>query len=226
MKIRSLPEAERPLEKAMGAGVGSLSNMELLALIIRTGTREGSAIFLAGEILSGVKGGLSGLGSADFEELQAIRGMGPGKSGAVLAAVELGKRMAASRQPDRPRIRSSQDAAGLVMERLLYEQKEHFFALILNVKGQVMRIEDVSVGELTGTVVHPREVFRSAVRKSACAVIFVHNHPSGDPSPSEEDLATTRRLVEAGEILGIRVVDHIIIGDGRFLSLKQLGHIS
>ncbi len=226
MKIKSLPEAERPLEKALESGIGSLSNMELLALIIRTGTRESSALSLAGDILASCRDGLCDLGRADFEELVSIKGMGPGKSGAVLAAIELGKRISASRKPERKSLTSAEDVAELFMERLRYRQKESFFALILNVKGELLDTEEISVGELTGTIVHPREVFRSAIRKSACAVIFVHNHPSGDPSPSAEDIGTTERLVRAGEILGVKVMDHIIIGDGTYSSMKNLGFVS
>ena len=121
---------------------------------------------------------------------------------------------------------SSDDVAGMFMERLRYEKREHFLTVLLNTRGEVIASDDVSIGELSSTVVHPREVFVRAVRKSAAAVIFVHNHPSGDPEPSREDLETTDRLVGAGKLLGIRVLDHIILGDGTFRSLRSLGHIS
>lgn len=119
-------------------------------------------------------------------------------------------------------IESSHDVADLLMERLRYEKKEHFKSILVNTKGEILSVDTVSIGALSSTVVHPREVFSSAVRKSAAGVIFVHNHPSGDPLPSEEDIVTTKRLVKSGEILGIRVLDHIIIGDGEFSSLKAM----
>lgn len=223
MRIQSLPVQERPLEKAERYGIGTLSNTELLALILRTGVSGRSALSLAEDVLAVCEDGLFDLGCMDFEELESIRGVGSGKAGAVLAAIELGKRLSASRQPDRPRITCAQDAASLFMEKLRYEKKEHFVCLYLNAKGEILVSENVSIGELTSTVVHPREVFRSAIRRSAASVLFLHNHPSGDPAPSEQDLQTTKRLVEAGKILGIGVLDHIIIGDGRFESLRRIG---
>ena len=223
MKITSLPEKERPLEKAAYAGIGTLSNAELLALIIHSGGKDRSALTIAEDILASCGDGLYDLGCMDFGELTKIRGLGIGKAGAVLAAAELGKRMSASRQPARKRAASSSDIAGLFMERLRYEKKEHFFSVLLNAKGEILCSDDISVGQLTNTIVHPREVFANAVRRRAASVIFVHNHPSGDPSPSDEDIQTTARLAEAGKILGIGVVDHVIIGDGKYTSLLKLG---
>ena len=222
MLIKSLPENERPLEKALNRGVSALSAAELLALIIHTGTRNNSSLHLAEEVLGLCKDGLSDLGSIDYEELTGIGGIGRNKACAILAAVELGKRIATSYVPGKASIESSDDVAQMFMEDLRYEKKEYFKSVLVNSKGEIIMVDNVSVGELSSTVVHPREVFSKAIRKSAAGVIFVHNHPSGDPSPSDEDIATTKRLVQGGDVLGIKVLDHIIIGNGRFKSLRAM----
>lgn len=223
MRIKSLPLEERPLEKLIYNGQSTLSNAELLALIIHTGTREGSALGLAEEVLGRCSQGLADLGSVTMEELREIPGIGPGKAGTILAAIELGKRLASTSPLSKSSALTSKDVADMFMEPLRYEKKEHFKTVLVNAKGQVLCVDHVSVGELTGTVVHPREVFSKAVRKSAAALIFVHNHPSGDPTPSQEDVETTERLVQCGKMLGIRVLDHVIIGDGAYASMSGLG---
>ncbi|OLR55439.1 hypothetical protein BHK98_04795 [Hornefia porci] len=225
MRIKSLPEEERPLEKLVGSGQKTLSNAELLALIIHTGMPGGSAIRLAEDVLSVCSRGLSDLGAIELEELTEIPGIGKGKAAAVLAAIELGKRIATSPGTRRLSASSADEVAGLFMETLRYEKKEHFKSVMVNSRGDVISIDDVSVGELSSAVVHPREVFRQAVRRSAAGLIFVHNHPSGDPTPSEEDILTTKRLIAGGEVLGIRVLDHIVIGDGAYASLRGMGLI-
>ena len=222
MLIKSMPQEERPLEKAINGGVQALSNTELLGLIIHTGTRNVSSLHLAEEVLSSGNGGISELGEIQYEDLLGITGIGPSKAMLILSVIELGKRIAMVPAERRKVIESSHDVADLLMERLRYEKKEHFKSILVNTKGEILSVDTVSIGALSSTVVHPREVFSSAVRKSAAGVIFVHNHPSGDPLPSEEDIVTTKRLVKSGEILGIRVLDHIIIGDGEFSSLKAM----
>ncbi len=222
MLIKSMPQEERPLEKAINRGVQALSNTELLGLIIHTGTRNVSSLHLAEEVLSSGNGGISELGEIQYEDLLGITGIGPSKAMLILSVIELGKRIAMAPAARRKVIESSHDVADLLMERLRYEKKEHFKSILVNTKGEILSVDTVSIGALSSTVVHPREVFSSAVRKSAAGVIFVHNHPSGDPLPSEEDIVTTKRLVKSGEILGIRVLDHIIIGDGEFSSLKAM----
>ena len=202
--------------------VQALSNTELLGLIIHTGTRNVSSLHLAEEVLSSGNGGISELGEIQYEDLLGITGIGPSKAMLILSVIELGKRIAMAPAARRKVIESSHDVADLLMERLRYEKKEHFKSILVNTKGEILSVDTVSIGALSSTVVHPREVFSSAVRKSAAGVIFVHNHPSGDPLPSEEDIVTTKRLVKSGEILGIRVLDHIIIGDGEFSSLKAM----
>ncbi len=225
MGIQSMPPAERPLERGISLGVQALSNIELLALIVRTGTRQGSALSLAEEIIGLCPEGLCDLGALQPEELKKISGMGDAKSMAVLSAVELGKRISASRRADRSVAGSPEEVAGLFMERLRGEKKEHFLCVCLNQKCEVLGWEEVSVGELASAPVHPREAFLKAVRMSAAGVIFLHNHPTGDPEPSKADFQVTDRLVQCGRLLGIRVLDHIIIGDGVYRSLGDLGVI-
>lgn len=222
MKIENLPVSERPMEKALDGGVSSLSNSELLALLINSGTVEKSALDLATEILAVSRGGISELGALSLEDLITIKGIGNSKAIRVLAAVQLGKRMATAVPERKYCIRSNEDVAKLLMERLRYEKKEHFICILLNSKGEVIETDTVSVGELSATVVHPREVFSGAARKSAASIILAHNHPSGDPSPSRQDIETTRRLVECGRLMGIKVLDHIIIGNGSFVSLRAM----
>jgi DNA repair protein RadC len=222
MRIKSLPEKERPLEKAVEQGITSLTNTEILALIIHTGTRERSSIHLAEEVLAVCDTGISNLGSMGLEEYTSISGIGTAKACRIMAAVELGKRLATSRNTRGDYLDSAEDVAGMFMEELRYAKKEHFRTVLINTKGQVMSVDSVSVGELASTVVHPREVFGNAIRKSAAAVILVHNHPSGDPTPSNEDVRTTERLVRGGELLGIDVLDHIIIGDGVYCSFREM----
>ncbi len=222
MKIDNLPVSERPMEKAMDGGISSLSNSELLALLINSGTVEKSALDLAVEILTISQGGISQLGEVRLEDLVRIKGIGPSKAVRVLAAVQLGKRMATAIPEERFCIRSNEDVAKLLMEKLRYEKKEHFVSILLNSKGEVIEIDTVSIGELSATVVHPREVFSGATRKSAASIILAHNHPSGDPTPSKQDVETTKRLVECGRLMGIKVLDHVIIGNGSFVSLRAM----
>ena len=224
MQIKSLPETERPVEKACSRGIETLSNAELLAMIIHTGTKNKSAIRQGEDVLSAFPDGISGLGNCCLQELTALEGIGSTKACRILGAVELGKRIAAMPAKERLSISSSDDIARLFMEDLRYARKEHFKSLLLTAKGDIISIEDISVGELSSTVGHPREVFSMAIRKSASAVIFVHNHPSGDANPSQEDVETTRRLTDCGVLLGIRVLDHFIIGDGYFSCMREMGY--
>ena len=216
MKIKMLPQEERPVEKAMLKGTDALSNTELLAVLLGSGTREKSAIGLAEEIISADQRGISRLAESSIQELTQVNGVGS------FAGIELGKRIATRPKEKRISIHQSCDAANLFLEEMRYEKKEKFKALLLNAKGEIMSTELISIGELTSAPVHPREAFCQAVKKSAAAVIFVHNHPSGDPTPSKDDLNTTKRLVECGRLLGIRVIDHIIIGDGCYTSIAAL----
>lgn len=222
MKIKYMPEVERPMEKAINSGMHTLSNAELIALIIHTGTKDKSALGVAEEIISLNKSGLIFLGDCTYEDLYNVDGIGKSKASSLLAAVELGKRLATMPRNEKEIFDSADKVASLFMEKMRYLKKECFKSLLLNVKGNLISIDNISVGELSSTVVHPREVFCTAIRKSAAAIIFVHNHPSGDARPSEEDILTTKRLKDCGELLGIKVLDHIIIGDGKFTSLRSL----
>lgn len=220
--IKDMPRESRPRERLLREGAGALTDIELLAVLLRTGTPAASAVELAAALLARF-GSLRALVEASVEELSGLAGVGPAKAAVIKAALELGRRVAASRDGSRPAVRSPADAAALVMEEMRHLDREHFWALLLNTKNQVLAREVVAIGTLNSSAVHPRELFKSAVRRSAAALILVHNHPSGDPAPSQEDLAVTRRLVEAGRILGIEVLDHLIIGDNRYVSLKAEG---
>lgn len=223
MKIKRLPTEERPREKMMYQGKESLSNAELLAILLRTGTIEKSALELANDILSISDEGLLYLADCTPEELACVKGIGTAKSCQILAAVELGKRAATHPRKSRTEIGNPADIVNLFMEKMRYYKKEHFCVLLLNTKGKVIEETEISIGDLNSTMVHPREVFHKAVRRSAAAVVLIHNHPSGDPAPSREDIETTARLMESAGILGINVIDHIIIGDGVYTSLKSEG---
>lgn len=222
MKIKSLPRDERPVEKTICKGASALSNSELLAILLGSGTRDKSAIRLAEDIISKDKAGISYLAESSVQELMSIRGIGQSKAARIMAAVELGKRISTTPRVKRMGVESSDDIARMFIEDMRYEKREVFKALLLNPRGEIISIETVSVGELTSTLVHPREVFSQAVKKSAAGIVFVHNHPSGNPEPSQEDIDTTQRLMACGKLLGIVVIDHIIIGDGRYCSMQSL----
>ena len=193
--------------------------------MINSGTREKSAVALAEEILAQDRSGIGYLRESSVQELMNIKGIGSSKAARIMAAVELGKRIASTPVHKGMKIQDDEDVAKLFMEEMRGLKKEVFKAVLLDSKGGVISVETVSVGELSSTIVHPREVFSQAVRKSAAAIVFVHNHPSGEPMPSGEDIATTNRLIECGELLGIRVVDHLVIGDGQYMSLRAMGKI-
>ena len=225
MNIKQMPSEEKPREKLLREGSDRLSTTEILAILINSGTKEISALEIAAQLLSIDKRGVRFLAECSPEELGRRKGMGQAKICTVLAAVELGKRIAAAPVRDRNLIRSSSDIADLFMEKMRYYKKEHFVSLMINAKGEIIEETEVSIGDLCSSSTHPREVFVDAVKRSAGSVVFLHNHPSGDPSPSDTDIQTTKRLIEAGTILGIPVLDHIIIGDGIYVSMKAMGLI-
>lgn len=221
LMMKELPENERPREKMLLKGVHSLSEADLLAILLRTGMKSVPAKSLAEGLIA--KYGLSGLASMSAQELSHLPGIGKVKAVTVLAGIELGKRLSLKSPEKRNVIRSPQDAAELVMPYLRYANKEYFVALLLSTKNHVLAQPVISMGSLNASIVHPRELFREALSYSAASVILVHNHPSGDPMPSEEDIILTKKLVQAGQVLSISVLDHVIIGDGKYVSLKEKG---
>lgn len=222
LTLREVPEEERPRERMLRQGAASLSNAELLAILLRTGTYEESVLRVAERVLAEA-GGIRGLVEMNAERLMRIRGIGAAKAMQVQAGIELGRRLARTAESSRPVIRSPQDAAELMLDELRYLQKEHFVCLFLNTKNHLIGKETLSIGSLNASIVHPREVFRAAIERSSASLICVHNHPSGDPAPSREDIDITARLEEAGKLLGIEVLDHIVIGDNRWVSMKEQG---
>ena len=226
MQIKQLPTQERPQEKLLYRGASSLSNAELMALVIRTGTSEKSAIQLGEDVISYVSSKVGDLGRADVRELTEIEGIGFSKASSIVASMELAKRLLGnSTSKYKVIIKDSADVANLLMEEMLYEKREFVIALLLNVKGEIESKEIISVGELSATNIHPREVFSPAIRKGAASIIVAHNHPSGDPTPSSEDIIATKRLLEASRIVGISLVDHVILGHRKYVSLKAEGII-
>lgn len=220
--IKDLPEEERPRERLARHGASVLSNAELLAILLRTGTKEESAISLAHRILAQEQG-LRYLAESNIEQLSSINGIGGAKAAQIKAAIELGKRLAAFEPGEDKPLKCPQDVARLLMEEMRYLKKEHMKLILLNVKCNLISVEEISIGSLNASIVHPREIFNPAIRKSSASIIMVHNHPSGDPSPSSEDVSITARIAEAGKLIGIELVDHIIIGDGKYISMKEKG---
>lgn len=222
--IRDYPADERPRERLVKNGAKSLSNQELLAILLRTGTREESVIQMANKLLKNFEG-LRLLKDASLEEIMAVKGIGYAKAVQILAAVEIGRRIGNLAYQDRYVIRSPEDGANYVMNDMRFLSQEHFVCLYLNTKNQVLHQQTIFIGSLNASIVHPREVFKEAFRRSAASIICLHNHPSGDPAPSREDIEVTKRLVECGKLIGIDILDHIIIGDKKFVSLKEKGYL-
>lgn len=216
------PETERPRERLLAKGPDVLSDAHLLAILLRTGRRDSSAVQVAMELLDQV-GGIGGLATCGIEEFCAVEGVGPAKAAQLKAAVELGKRSMAVPLSTGARVSSSADLFRHFHPTLRDVKHEIFKVVLLDAKNTMVKEATVSTGSLTLSIVHPREVFAFAVRESAAGVIFVHNHPSGDPTPSLEDRRLTDRLVAAGHLLGIRVLDHLIVGDGRYVSFADEG---
>ncbi len=223
LTIHDMPVSDRPRERLQRLGVEALSAQEILAVILGRGIAGESVMVTAQRLLSKF-GGLKGIADASLEELSGIRGIGIAKATQIKAAVELGNRADGhSETVAQPLVKTPEDIAGLVKSRLKNKKKEYFLALLLDTKNHLIRISEISIGSLDSSIVHPREVFKEAISASAAAVIFVHNHPSGDTEASQDDIQLTRRLAEAGEIVGIEVLDHIIMGNSAFLSMKREG---
>jgi DNA repair protein RadC len=217
-----MPSSERPRERLAKRGASSLKTSELLAILFRTGTRSLNAVELAEKVLSKF-GSLRAMARATTKELQAFEGIGFAKAVEIQAAFELGQRLATEDSLEHPVIHSAKDVARLMIPEMQSLDREHFKILLLNTKNHVIQIHTVSVGSLNASVVHPRECFRPAIAAQAASIILVHNHPSGDVEPSEEDISLTRRLVAAGDLIGIKVLDHVIIGGTKHMSLMDKG---
>jgi DNA repair protein RadC len=220
--IKDLPVDERPRERLARAGEGALSTAELLAIILRTGLGGENVLAMATRLISKYNG-LPGLARASFAELQAEKGLGKAKTAQIKAALELGRRMLLTSPEDRFAVRSPADVAQLLMAEMAHLEQEHFRVLYLDTRNRLMGSETVYVGSLNASHIRVGEIFRDAVKRNCAAIIVVHNHPSGDPTPSPEDVAVTRQLVEAGKLLDIELLDHLIIGQQRFVSLRERG---
>jgi len=220
--IKELPEGERPRERLEHYGPSALSSAELLAIILRVGTKDENVIRLAQRLLT-TYGGLVGLAQAPFSEMMEIKGLGEAKITQLKAAFELGRRLLVAAPHERPLVKSPADAANLLMMEMGLLEQEHLRTVLLDSKNQVLKVHTVYIGSLNTAVVRVGELFREAIRLNCAALIVAHNHPSGDPTPSSEDVYVTRQIVEAGKLLNIDVLDHLVICQARWVSLKERG---
>ena len=221
-RIADLPASDRPRERLKQLGPQALSSAELLAILLRVGVSGENAVQVGQRLLQ-TFGGLGGLQRAAFEEVCAARGIGAAKAAQIKAAIEIGRRLALETPPARPLVRSPADAAALVQYEMAGLEKEHMRVLLLDTRNRVLDIVEVARGSVNAAHLRIAEVFTPAVRRNAAAVLVVHNHPSGDPSPSPDDTAITRAIVQAGRLLDIEVLDHLVIGQGKFVSMKERG---
>lgn len=213
-----MPRQNRPRERFVEKGAGALSDSELMAIILRTGTKGENVVDVSNRLI--LEYGLDKLFECSLTELQKIKGIGPSKAMQLLAMAELGKRHAQSKHPIK-RITQAKDVFDLFHERLKDEKQEHFYVILLSTKNHIIGEHLVSKGVLDAAILEPREVFRPAIKAAASRIILVHNHPSGDPSPSDEDVEVTRRLIDAGKLVNIQVLDHVIVGNGRHWSWME-----
>jgi len=220
--IKDLPAGERPRERLEHYGESALSTAELIAILLRSGVAGESVLHMAERLLARY-GGLTGLAQAGFAELQQVKGVGPAKVTQLKAALELGRRLVVTSPQSRPQIKSPADAANLLMLEMGLLEQEHLRVLLLDTRNRVLAIHTVYVGNLNSSVVRVGEIFREAIKANSAALIVAHNHPSGDPTPSSQDVAVTEQIVEAGRLLNIDVLDHLVICQQRFVSLKERG---
>ena len=222
--IRDLPAQERPRERLKGYGAASLSNAELLAIILRTGTTSESVLNLSARLLARF-GGLSGLAKAGFGELCQEHGLGEAKASQLKAALELGRRLLSTQPEERVVVKSPEDVANLLQAEMALLEQEELRLVLLNTRNQVMAIPQLYKGSINTSLIKVGELFRDAVRQNCPALVVVHNHPSGDPTPSPEDIKITEQIIQAGKLLDIDVLDHLIIGHQRYVSLKEQGTV-
>lgn len=221
MSLKVIPSFERPREKMLHSGPHMLSNAELLAIVLQSGTKDESAVTLGQRIINMFEEGIGGLSDVTLEELKSIRGIGTAKASQIKAAVELGKRISKTEKRILGKIESPQMVAEYFLEELKHVQKEKFIVVFLNTKNMITSYEVISIGSLSASIVHPREVFNRAIKRSAASIILVHNHPSGSVEPSPEDHAITNRLAKVGEVVGIRILDHLIVAGDEYYSFKE-----
>jgi DNA repair protein RadC len=221
-RIRDLPASERPRERLRDYGASALSTAELLAIILRTGSQRESALSLATRLLSSHRG-LVGLARVSFRELCGEKGLGEAKAAQLKAALELGRRLSSTQPEERVVVRSPADIANLLQTEMGLLEQEHLRVVLLNQRNQVLAIPELYRGSVNTSLIRTAELFREAVRQNCPAVVLVHNHPSGDPTPSNDDITMTKQAIEAGKLLDIEVLDHVIIGQGRYVSMKELG---
>lgn len=224
LAVKHWARGDRPREKLLDHGAAALSVAELLAVLLRTGTEGESVLDQARALLESAGNSLRGLASLSLADLCRLKGIGPAKAAQILALVEIAKRFGEEEFAPGTPFRGSYDVYAHFRERLANERHELFYAVLLDNKHRKIKDIRISQGSLTTSIVHPREVYMPVIRESAAAVVFVHNHPSGDPTPSREDLDLTRRLREVGEIVGVRVLDHLVIGRGKYVSFVDDGY--
>jgi DNA repair protein RadC len=222
--VKEIDPHDRPREKLAQLGAASLGDNELLAIVIGSGVRTMGALAVANAALEQADG-VHGLARTSHDALRKLKGLGPARAAQVLAALELGRRALLRRPPARAQLRSPHEVAAYLLPTYGGRPIEQFGMVMLDAKHRVLRTSIVSVGALDSTVVQPREVFREAMTTGAIAIVVFHNHPSGDPTPSDDDFALTDRLVEAGALIGIEVLDHVVLGDGQFCSMRELGRL-
>jgi len=222
--MKALSVNDRPREKLRRLGAAGLGDNELVAIVITSGSRHGDALTLANEVLE-TTGGLHGITRATVDELRRVDGMGIAKAAQVLAAVELGRRTLLRCPRARLQFMTPRDAAVYLLPQFGSRPVEQFGLMMLDTKYRLIRTSIVSVGTLDSSPAHPREIFREAASANAAGIVLFHNHPSGDPQPSREDVDLTKRLVQAGEIMGIDVIDHVVLADTRYFSFREAGKL-
>ena len=221
-RITDLEETERPRERMAKLGPEALSNAELLGILLRVGVKGENAVQMGQRLLVDM-GGLTGLHRVSFDEVCRQHGMGPAKAAQVKAAIELGNRLKAESPEEKPVIHCPDDAARLLQYEMSALAQEHLRVVVLDTRNHLISIEKIYVGSLNSSMVRVGELFRPAIQRNAASIIVVHNHPSGDPTPSSEDVTLTKAIVQAGKLLDIEVLDHLVIGQGRYVSLKERG---